>query len=172
MDCKSTKKVYTALILPFAFEMTSPKPKTLEEEQLEKTEKSRNNDERVNSKTYIKKGFWIFLGIFSGLVTLVGGVGLILLAILFLSKEKDSIGKTALNIVDFATLNKEQKQFKSCYEKKEIQYKDYWLWKGREKYIPYYISYLCEKEGYKVSGRFLKQYKSIEKDICKEMGEC
>ena len=29
------EKVYTALVLPFAFKMTSPKPKTLEEEQLE-----------------------------------------------------------------------------------------------------------------------------------------
>ena len=125
-----------------------------------------DDKEKVNPKSYVKKGFWISLGAIGGLTILICSAGLILLMILFLSKEKDNIDKMALNVLDFATLNKEQKQFKSCYEKKEIQYKDYWFWKGREKYIPFYTSTICEKEGFKVSGRFLEQYKKLEKEVC------
>lgn len=121
---------------------------------------------------HVKKGFWMAIGATCGLVVL--GLGLIAVSIIAASSSKniDAVNGLIVDSWDSITLNKEQKSFKSCYNKKAIAYENYWLWKGREKYIPYYISYLCEKEGFKISGRFLKQYQSIERDICKEMGEC
>ena len=119
-----------------------------------------------------KKGFWIAIGATCGLVVLGLGITTISNIAAFSSKNIAAVNGSMVDTWDNITLNKEQKSFKSCYKRKAIDYKNYWLWKGREKYIPYYIGSLCEEEGYKITGRFLKQYKSIERNICKEMGEC
>ena len=117
----------------------------------------------------VKKGFWISLGATGGIAAL--GLSFVILSSTIVASYKN-IGILSSNLQDAwdnVTLNKEQKQFKSCYKRKETTYEGYWLWKGREKYIPYYISALCEKEGFKVSGRFLGQYKRLEEDICKNL---
>jgi hypothetical protein len=120
----------------------------------------------------VKKGFWIAIGATCGLVVLGLGVTTVSVIAAFSSKNIGAVNSLIVDSWDNITLSKEQKSFKSCYNKKVIEYENYWLWKGREKYIPYYISSLCEKEGFKITGRFLKQYQSIKRDICKEMGEC
>jgi hypothetical protein len=131
--------------------------------------KNENKNDFINPKSYIKRGFWISFGFGGGVVAL--GIVFIVLSSTIVASYKH-IGNLSGNIQDVwdnITLNKEQKQFKSCYKRKEITHKGYWLWKGREKYIPYYISALCEEEGYKASGRFLEQYKRLENDICKNL---
>lgn len=128
-----------------------------------------NKNGRAFPFSYLKKGFWISLGAAAGITTL--GLGLVAISLVFryshANIERLNIGLQ--DTWDGITLTTEQTQFKSCYKIKERTHGDYWLWKRREKYIPCYIGVLCEKEGFKVSGRFLKQYKKLDDDICKEI---
>jgi hypothetical protein len=124
---------------------------------------------KSKSFSYIVKGFWIAIGATGGLIVLGLGMTIVSFIATHSSKNIGAFNGLMVDSWDNITLNKEQKEFKSCYKRKEITHKGYWLWKGREKYIPYYISVLCEDEGFKVSGRFLKQYEKLEDDICKNL---
>ena len=101
-----------------------------------------DNNDTVNPKSYVKKGFWISLGA-------AGGISLLLLSFIGIILIKNNISNVSYY---WKTLwySKEQKDFMKCWEKEYPIYMNAPLPSLDRKYIPPRPPQeICKEKGFK-----------------------
>lgn len=106
------------------------------------------------------------------------GLGGIYFVVSYSSRQDGVVRSFIENAWDSFALSKEQKNFKTCYKKKENELENDWLWQTSfdprlkaNKYKSAYFTHRCEEEGYKAYGRYFKEYQAAQKDAMKLLEE-
>lgn len=107
---------------------------------------SAGDNEKVNSKSYIKKGFWISLGAIGGL----GITGIIIISIFTLGLYGKEYFKYAIHLWNTLWYNQEQKEFKNCFDKEFMTFmKPTTFTKSGDIIIRKSPAQICKEKGFK-----------------------
>ena len=108
---------------------------------------SADGNEKVNSKSYIKKGFWISLGAIGGIAVITTGIGSIFILGLY---QREVFGKLG-NFWNELWYSKEQKEFIECWKKEYTNYMNtpFPNLNDKDFTIPKTPTKICKAKGFK-----------------------